>query len=142
MKALTTLILILAAWSVAAGQLREPERIIQEEGQFVFTDGASYYLFKKDGAFHSGPLGLSGRTITGRWKFQLPGRFTIEGQWGWVNGLSPRDDFRTMTLAISAAESFEEQQLSAVDTPAPVKLYKCYFTVEELVKLPPPKAIK
>ena len=132
-------ILILTAYGVTAASLREPSQIIREEGQFVFTDNASYYLLKKDGTFQSGPLGLSGRTITGRWKHQLPGRFVIEGQWGWVNGLSPRDDFRRMTLVISAAEGFEEKQrVSEVDLIGPTRVYRCYFTVDELIKLPPP----
>lgn len=129
--------------SISFANLREPYQIIQEEGQFVFTDGASYYLFKKDGTFTSAPLGLSGRMITGRWKFQLPSLFVIEGQWGWINGLNLRDDFRKMTLALSVAEDFEERQhISSIDLTGPVKVYKCYFVVEELVKMPPPNRMK
>ncbi|MGI8897441.1 MAG: hypothetical protein ACR2IB_03500 [Pyrinomonadaceae bacterium] len=134
---------VFAMSSMSVAGLREPIEIIQEDGQFVFTDGASFYLFKKDGAFQSAPLGLSGRVITGRWKFQLPSRFMIEGQWTWVNGLSARDDFRKMTLVLSATESFEEkQQVSAVELIGPVKIYKCYFTVDEVVKMSPPNRIK
>jgi hypothetical protein len=144
MKAvIVAFILVLVMSSIAAANLREPIKIIQEEGQFVFTDGASYYFLKKDGTFKSAPLGLSGRTITGHWKYELPGRFIIEGQWEWINGLSPRDDFRRMTLVISAAESFEErQQVSAVDITGPVKIYKCYFIVDELCKISSPASIK
>ncbi len=72
-------VFVLAMPSLAVDRLREPIEIIQEEGQFVFTGGASFYLFKRDGAFQSAPLGLSGRVITGHWKFQLPSRFMIEG---------------------------------------------------------------
>ena len=132
-------IFVLVSSSVAVADLREPIKIIQEEGQFVFADGASYYSLKRDGTFTSAPLGLSGRTITGHWKYEVPGRFIIEGQWGWINGLSPRDDFRRMTLAISAAESFvEKEQVSAAETTGPVKIYKCYFIVDELIKIPRP----
>ena len=94
MKTLTAaFILTVATSSIGVPSLREPSQIIQEEGQFVFTDGVSYYLLKKGGSFQSGPLALSGRTIVGRWKSQVANHFVIEGQWGWVNGLSPRDDF-------------------------------------------------
>jgi hypothetical protein len=134
---------VLAISSATAAQLREPREIIREEGQFVFSDGASFFLFRKDGTFKSAPHGLSGRVITGRWKFQSPGRFTIEGRWSWVNGLSPRDDFRRMTLVVSSAQGFEEkQQVSAVELTGPVKVYKCYFTVDEVVKVTPPDDVK
>ena len=135
-----TFILLLVSSHVAFGQARGPEQIVREEGRFVFVDGASYYVLEKGGAFRSGPLGLSGRTIEGRWKFQTPGRFVIEGRWGWVNGISPRDDFRRMTLVISAVEGFEEkQQLSLVEAPLPTRVYKCYFIVDDLVKVPQTK---
>jgi hypothetical protein len=135
----TVVALILAGASVSAANIREPYQIIQEEDQFIFTDNASFYLLKKDGSFQSGPLGLSGRTITGRWEFQLPSRFVVEGRWGWVNGLSPRDDYRRMALIISAAQGFEEKRdVSAVEPLGLVRIYKCYFAVDELIKLPPP----
>jgi len=51
-----------------AAEFPPASEIIQTEGQFVFTDGSSYYMFKKDGTFTSEPLGISGREITGTWE--------------------------------------------------------------------------
>ena len=60
----TALALLLALSNTLANEFPKPPEIIQNEGQFVFTDGSSFYLFKKDGTFTSEPLGLSGRVIS------------------------------------------------------------------------------
>src|SRR3954468_19350334 len=122
-----TFILILVSFSAVVGQTRGAKQIIEEEGQFVFSDSASYYILEKGGAFRSGPLGLSGRMIAGSWKSQTPnvapGVFVVEGRWSWMNGMSPRNDYRRMTLVIEGVEGFEEkQQLSPVEAPAPFKV--------------------
>src|SRR5689334_2900227 len=97
---------VFKANAVAARDYPEPIKIIQEEGEFVFEDGSSYYLFKKDGTFKSGPLGLSGREIEGTWK-QRDALFVIEGRWGWMNGASLDNDYKRLTLYISRPESVE-----------------------------------
>jgi hypothetical protein len=113
----------------------EPLKIIQAEGRFVFTDGSSYYSFKRDGTFKSGPMGLSGREITGTWKSE-DRLFVIEGIWGWMNGVSPVDDYRKMTIYVSTPISVETaKRMSPVDASANVKIYNCYFIVEELRKV-------
>ena len=137
-----TAIVFILLWvtsTVVGSELPEPLQIIQEEGQFVFTDGSSYYLLKKDGTFTSEPLGISGREITGRWELQ--GRvFVIQGRWSWINGLSPRDDYRKMRLAIYRPVSSETvEHLSLVDGNVNTKIYKCYFVIEELQKIPKPE---
>lgn len=133
--------LLIAASAVAAQELPQVSDIIQNEGQFAFTDSASYYLFRSDGRFESGPLGLSGRTIAGHWKLRRDRAFEIEGKWGWVNGLSPRDDFRRMTLSLSGpSDPTEPKDLSPVSPPEFFKVYKCYFVIDELVKIPKPEA--
>jgi len=71
------LCLALAA-SVHAAPLLSADRIIATEGCLVFTDGSSFYDFEKDGTFYSGPSGLSGRTITGRWS-RRESTFTVRG---------------------------------------------------------------
>ena len=120
---------------VLAAEYREPLKIIQGEGQFVFTDGSSYYSLKKDGSFKSGPLGLSGREIMGTWKAH-DNLFLIEGRWGWMNGASPVDDRRKMTLYISTPTAVETvKTMSPVDESVNVKIYKCYFLIEELQKV-------
>ena len=123
---------------VSAAEFPEPFKIIQDEGAFAFTDGSSYYLLRKDGTFKSGPLGLSGREISGAWKLQEH-MFVIEGRWGWINGLSPVDDYRRLTLFISSPVSVETvKHLSPVSENLYVKVYKCYFIVEGLQKIPKP----
>src|SRR3954454_13047694 len=84
---------VFKANAVSATDYPEPIKIIQQAGRFVFTDGSSYYLLKKDGTFKSGPLGLSGREIEGTWKLK-DSLFVIEGHWGWINGASSKDDYR------------------------------------------------
>jgi hypothetical protein len=131
-----------ASPAVSAADFPEPLKIIQSEGQFVFTDGSSYYLLKKDGTFKSGPLGLSGREITGTWKAK-DSLFVIEGQWGWVNGLSALNDYRRMTIFVSTPTSVETvKRMSWVEASADVKVYKCYFIVDELQKLPRPQSAR
>jgi len=75
------LLLLSAASAVPIKGLVEPSRIIQREGRFVFTDGASFYGFEKDGTFRSWPTGLSGREITGRWT-RTDETYTVTGHWG------------------------------------------------------------
>ena len=137
MKILVIVFFLLStAPTVLAKDFPEPLQVIQEEGQFIFTDGSSYYWLKKDGTFRSEPLGLSGREINGRWKVR-DSLFVIEGQWGWINGISPKDDYRRMVLYIGHPESAETvERLSFVNADANVKIYRCYFYVEELQRIP------
>jgi hypothetical protein len=120
----------------------EPMKIIQQEGRFIFTDGSSYYLFKKDGTFKSGPLGLSGREIEGTWKLKDT-LFVIEGRWGWINGGSSKDDYRRLTLYISTPEGIETIRYpAAIGSGVDVKVYKTYVEIEDLQKIPKPEAVK
>lgn len=137
MKVIAVLLfLFFATFTVLAKDFPEPSQIIKDEGRFIFTDDHSYYLFKKDGTFRFAPLGLSGRVITGTWKSQ-GNLFVIQGQWGWVNGLSIQDDFRKMVLYISNPNSSETVERLSFDFGSlNVKIYKCYFLVEELQKIP------
>jgi hypothetical protein len=133
---------VFKANAVSATDYPEPMKIIQEEGQFVFVDGSSYYLFKKDGMFKSGPLGMSGREIEGTWK-QKDSLFIIEGHWGWMNGASSENDYRRLTLYVSRPEAVETAKQPAVtDARWKMKVYKVYFEIEELQKIGKPGAVK
>jgi hypothetical protein len=114
----------------------EAMTIIQKEGQLVFTDGSSYYLFQKDGIFNSGPVSASGRTIQGKWTSNGT-RFVIEGQWGWLNGLSQVNDFRRLALDVFPGCTKQAQESSNFYLPMNPKpvVYKCYFVVNELIAL-------
>ena len=132
------LVLALAVLAPASAKAEEPrtaQEVIRREGRFSFSDGSSYYAFEKDGSFHSGPLGMSGRTIEGRWKVD-GSRFVVEGRWSWLNGLSAPNDRRRMTLGISGLLTpAAGKPLRAMHGKGPLKLYSCYFVIDELVRL-------
>lgn len=140
----TAYLCLVFASPVLAAPLPSADQIIQKEGRLAFTDGSSFYDFEKNGEFHSGPMGNSGRTIEGHWKPQydnFPNNFVIRGKWSRVNGLTAPDDYRKMILSVYP-ESIEPKKTSHGDgilylaVGAPDKMYRCYFTVEELSKSP------
>ena len=141
MKAIVAVCLcLLLASPVFAESLPSPLQILKKEGQFVFTDGSSYYQLKKDGTFDSGPLDMSGRTIHGHWTSRDEMVFIVRGQWSWVNGVSPIDDYRKMTIAIYTPTGIEPKKEAQHFSFAPdAKVYKCYFVIEELVKIKKPQ---
>jgi hypothetical protein len=115
------------------------QQIINRDGRFVFSDGSSYYSLEKDGSFHSGPLGMSGRTIDGRWKPDGSSRFVIEGRWSWLNGLSATNDRRRMAIGVSGllAPAKQGKPLGMLKpVKGPVVIHSCYFVIDELVRLP------
>ncbi len=142
MHNLTVALLLLSAPSAPAVPIKglvEPSSIIQKEGRFVFSDGASFYDFEKGGAFHSWPAGLSGRAITGRWT-RSDETYIVTGHWGWINGASALDDSRRMTLSLYAPTSHTLGWAGPFDVAAVrhrrSKIYEDYFVVEELIRLP------
>ena len=132
---LTILLVLLVTANASATEYPEPTEIIRAEGEFVFTDGSSYYLFERHGKFTSEPLSLSGRVINGSWEFR-DGVFVVHGRWSWINGLSPSDDYRQMKISVGRPTSAEMvDQLSLVSGKRNARVYQCYFIVEELFKL-------
>jgi hypothetical protein len=118
------------------------EQIINKEGQFVFADGSSYYRFDKDGTFVSGPLGMSGRVISGTWKTS-PGSsfFVINGKWSWLGGITESvDDRRRMTMIINSpgVGVDEATDFWAKRVKQPIKIYRPYFIIHELTFLKEP----
>jgi len=131
-----------------AGDRLAPQQVIRHEGELVISDGSSYYDFRKDGRFISGPIdGISGRVIEGTWTIagdkdpnSLSVRFVIKGEWSWVNGASPLNDRRAMTMAVYAIDP------KFVTHPKPddpgvygmeektFKVYPCYFIIETIEK--------
>ena len=137
--AVTILALLFMTSNIYATEFPQASEIVQSEGQFVFTDGSSYYMFKKDGTFTSGPLDISGREINGKWELHDERAFVIRGQWTWINGLSPRDDYRQMEIWVYRPMSAEiVPRLSFVGGGLNVKVYKCYFVIDQLTKIPKP----
>jgi hypothetical protein len=132
--------LLLTAMLRAAEYSRAFE-IIQKEGQFVFMDGSSYYRLWANGTFDSGPVSISGRTISGKWKTDGDYRFIIEGEWGWMNGINKANDNRTLVLAIEPPFALQPQSakpptMFIPSSKDPPRIYKCYFIIDELKKRP------
>lgn len=144
MKAFTiTLVLLGFLTCVYAGEKeannwREPLDIIQKEGVLCISDGSSFYIFRKDGSFESTPVGMSGREIKGTWTMDKGNQlvFKVEGLWTWINGISPRDDFREMTFALYPL-SVQEKEIHHTPWRHPSDIddvYRGYFIIEELKK--------
>lgn len=121
-------------FNVTGDVLPTVPEIIQEEGQFAFTDGSSVYLFYSDGTFFMEPTGLCGRTIEGSWNLDDSDRMQITGIWGWDNGISLINDKRRMTVYITLLSTQTENSdflWRSDDT----RVYDVYFIVEELINI-------
>jgi hypothetical protein len=139
MKLFLIVCLVVAAAAPARAQRRPPDQVIRDDGSLLLTDGSSFYRFNRDSSFDSGPLGLSGRTITGRWRLDGSSGFIIEGKWSWINGLALTDDFRRMTLRIGNVESpTNTDTLVLSGRRGPARVHRGYWFVESIVSLPPP----
>ncbi len=110
-----------------------PIQAIEKKGSVTISDGASFYTFRKDGAFDSGPLGFRGRTISGRWRLDKSRpyeAFDVDGQWGWINGPSRSDDHRRIVFDIQAGKF---RKASAEEGHWCPEIFQYYFLIEELV---------
>ncbi|MCW3061156.1 MAG: hypothetical protein JWQ02_2977 [Capsulimonas sp.] len=121
--------------TVAAPKYQSATEIIQAEGQFAFTDGSSAYIFQRGGAFHSVPLSMSGREITGSWSTE-GSLLVVTGKWGWYNGLSAINDVRRMKLEIYGPFELDANPPRFHWIAQPAKTYHCYCIVDELVRTP------
>jgi hypothetical protein len=112
-----------------AADLVDVPAVLERDGMLVLSDGSSVFLFHPDGAFEMGPIGMSGRTIKGRWKEDRP-MLIVQGTWSAVNGISREGDIREMTIFLGwlASDTYE------VGTAFHGKLqvHKAYFTIEAL----------
>jgi len=127
-------VLILLVSVVAGGSqsvLPAVLEIINDEGQFAFTDGSSLYRFFEDGSFLMEPIGISGRAIEGFWKSTDQGVMEITGLWTWYNGVSSINDYRKMVIFITIL-SMDEIELDMPWQESDTRLYDVYFTTEEL----------
>ncbi|SDU06241.1 hypothetical protein SAMN05444156_1742 [Verrucomicrobium sp. GAS474] len=141
MKLHWLLALVVLSLVVARADDTEPPtvffaQIVKDHGTVSISDGASLFTFSKDGTFKQRPLGISGRTVEGRWveADQSWGNasFIITGNWSWVNGISPPSDPRRMVMAIYPFGKFGTLEQFGKEIP----VYKTYFVIEELVKTP------
>ena len=135
-------IIFLALFSVvaalgAAEPTYAPQEAINRFGSFTITDGSSYFTFSQDGKFRSGPMGMSGRELSGTWTVADKTELTVIAQVGWINGLQPRDDYRRIVFRVSTLR--KRPALATISLGAPAELFDSYCLVEEFVKIPKPK---
>lgn len=137
----TLFILLFSVLVATAGDtLIPPLKAIEEFGGIAVSDGSSYYTFSKDGSFESGPLGMSGRTMSGRWVKDADGRLIATASLGWVNGISSGDQYRRIVFFISHVSKRTEPAKPRFGTTA--ELFDSYFFIDEMTPIPkPPEAI-
>lgn len=126
--------LFLPALLQAAEETISPEKAIHSKGSITISDGSSFYTFREDGSFQSGPCGISGRLITGKWKIsndRPDSLFIVDGEWSWMNGASLQDDLGRIVFDIRPGvfrkASKEEQQFTLSS-----EIFECYFLIDEL----------
>jgi len=115
-----------------------PLDAIRENESITISDGSSFYTFRKDGSFDSGPGGISGRRITGTWTISQDRpnpSFVVDGQWSWINGLSNPDDFRRIVFDIRPGV-FRKTSDEASHFSLSSQIFQCYFLIDELTKKP------
>lgn len=130
---LSVLLSILPLACPAEDRLSEPSLAIEERGSLTLSDGSSFYTFNKDGTFLSGPWGISGRTIEGRWSREegSRNRFLVEGRWSWMNGTSTLDDFRKMILVVYPG-TFKKVPKDRLGFASVDEVLDCYFIIDGL----------
>ena len=133
--ALTILGLVTLPSETSPGiEIPSPLQVIQDEGQFAFTDNSSLFQFIDDGTFFMEPLGMSGRAVEGSWIYLDSNRFEITGIWGWNNGISLLDDKRKMIIYINL-RSMDTVDSESLWRFSDTRLYDVYFVIEEIIKL-------
>ena len=116
-----------------------PLKAIEQFGSISITDGSSFYMFSKDGSFRSGPLGMSGRELEGRWTADET-RFTVTAKLGWVNGASMGHDYRRIVFVIYSVRKHPPPQTDPFVAGAHPEFFDGYFLIDELVRIPEPKS--
>ncbi len=130
---LTTIFLLISGTSTGE-ELPTIIEIIDEEGQFAFTDGSSTYLFMADGTFYLEPVSISGRTVEGSWTCLDTNKFEIIGLWGWNNGISLINDKRKMIIYLHLL-SMKTEVSECLWRSAGSNLFDVYFTIDETKKI-------
>lgn len=115
-----------------------PLDAIKSHGSITIIDGSSFYTFRKDHSFSSGPLGLGGRTIEGKWRIATKANesFEVEGKWSWINGLSRIDDYRRIVFDIRPGtfKSLDKTKRPEFN-PELKEIFQYYFLIDELTQL-------
>ena len=155
MKRLLTLLLILAVVHVLAADA--PEKVTGKNNAgtdltstgVTVSDGHSSYTFYPSGDFDSGPLGMSGRTLKGTWKFiehdaGTATKVEVIAMQGWMNGLSGNDDWRRIVFCIwpgKVIDSKKQPEGPRLELWLPSN-YTGYWLIDEMSKTQKPEAAK
>ena len=134
---ITFIYLALVAANYGADQTISPLDGIRENKSITISDGSSFYTFRDDHSFQSGPLQMGGRTITGRWRVSnehADGRFIVEGTWSWINGLSSLDDFREIQFDVRPGTFRKTTDTEKRFTLSP-EIFECYFLIDKLTRI-------
>jgi hypothetical protein len=113
-------------------------KVMEKYGSFAISDGSSWYNFSKDGTFKSGPMGMSGRTLEGKWAAAGDDTFTVVAKYGWINGLSAGDEYRRIVFRMLFLEKRPSKPEGSHFGFAP-ELFDAYWHIEEFVKVPKPE---
>jgi hypothetical protein len=100
-----------------------PLSIVKRDGKLTLSDGSSTFIFYKDGKFQSFPVGVCGRTLTGKWTYYRTG-FTAAAKAGWVNGFHSDNDYQKIVFIICPTSS---ENIGGS--------YQGYFFIDELTKI-------
>ncbi|TLD69352.1 hypothetical protein FEM03_18460 [Phragmitibacter flavus] len=143
---IVTVLLVIATVSCLSAPPPDPAIEMKGSG-IILVDGTSSYIFAKDGTFRSDPLGMSGRTFTGNWKIEQPSagsaaKVVVEAKCGWINGLSPNDDYRRIVFFIYSGNTTVFERPEVVGGWMPQNYYKCYWLIDEMTRLTKPATTK
>lgn len=136
MKLLTFVFFSVSTILHAAEPEYSPQAALDKFGRFALTDGTSYFTFTRDGQFKSGPMGESGRELTGTWTLADATELTVVARLGWLNGLNPPDEYRRLVFRISSLRERRAQPASPFAPPT--AWFDGHWVIEELVKIPKP----
>ncbi len=136
---LTLILAVAATCATADDAYLSPLKAIEQFGRISISDGSSFYTFSKDGSFHSGPLGISGREFDGHWTADDT-RFTVIAKLDWMNGDSTGHDYRRIVFVIYYVEKYPPEKKPSVASQPHLDLWNSYFLIDELEKIPEPAA--
>lgn len=142
MKNLLAIVFALAILlPIASAEDLSADEAIRNDGSLTLCDGSSYFVFSRDGSFHSFPTGISGRCLDGVWKCEDSNRdvLSVEARQSWLNGASALNDYRKIVLAIYRGHNRANRYSSFSHYPPPKEVWEGYFLIEELSKIPSPK---
>jgi|GEM_PF-2523625 len=123
--------------------LLDPVKAIENDGSITLTDGSSYYTFTREGDFTSGPVGITGRTLEGRWTSPQKGRFVVTARRGWLEDTAKSGGTAKPVPATSHRIVFQigdgtKKVIRSPRIPAMME-FTAYFLIEEFVEISAPE---